>query len=77
VRLPTLGGIDEEALWGEAAPLPATAAVTAKAPLAPVPEGQAPAPVAAASVPSAQRQQQAASQQVPSVQRDSDGSLRR
>ena len=80
VRLPTLGGIEEEALWGEAAAAPTAAAGTAKAPLASVPESRAESPVEAAAAAPAQQQQQrqqAGGQQVPTVQRDSDGSLRR
>ena len=77
VRLPTLGGIEEEALWGEAAQPPAKAAV--KVPLASVPDGRAGMPAASAA-PADQHFQQLQQQQrqpAATVQRDSDNSLRR
>jgi hypothetical protein len=81
VRLPTLGGIEEEALWGEAAQKPAE---VPRLPLASVREGQTglPAASAASAVPAQQQQQQqqpqqAGKQQAATFQRDSDDSLRR
>jgi hypothetical protein len=83
VRLPTLGGIEEEALWGEAAQSPAE---VPRLQLASVREGQTglPAALAASAVPAQQQQQQqqqqpqqAGRQQAATFQRDSDDSLRR
>ena len=81
MRLPTLGGIEEEALWGEAAQSPAE---VPRLQLASVREGQTglPATSAASAVPAQQQQQQqqpqqAGRQQAATFQRDSDDSLRR
>lgn len=79
VRLPTLGGIEEEALWGEAAQSPAE---VPRLPLASVRDGQTGLPAALAAPAQQQQQQQlrpqqAGKQQAATFQRDSDDSLRR